>query len=258
MPLPISGSCSDVAVPEVDDPKPCHAPPPEPPLSEGSDHLASYDPEFERDLTAAPSSAGDDQLGQALSTAELAKNAGLTDLLGDDYADRKAQEVLPGLKPIPPVPGEKASVAEYQSHLKGVSPDAAFKNFTRHFLDVLGAAGLRVYPNTQELRDGDRLMLHDPATLGPPPRPAVWAPVEVHVDPSTRSVRITTLDGHPLRGTNEFKFMSDGSGGTVLRQHSRFQGSSALINSVGQALGALDRQHEIWRGVHTFLAQPSN
>jgi hypothetical protein len=84
----------------------------------------------------------------------------------------------------------------------------------------------------------------------------VWAPIEIHVDPDTKTVRITTLDGHPIRGTNEFRFGSDGRGGTVLRQYSAFQASSAFTNAIGQASGAMERQQEIWKAVHSCLGQP--
>jgi hypothetical protein len=246
MPSPISNACSEVSIPEAveDDSASCAAA--QNARSTESDHITP----FERALDLPPSSPGADQLRQTFKTGDLSADAAIAEVLGEPYASAKAREVLPGLKAMPPIPGKETSTAEYQSHLKGVGPDDAFQNFTHHFADVVGAAGIRVFPHTEEIHDGDRLMLHDPPTLGPPPRPAVWAPVEAHVDPKTKTVCLTTLDGHPLRGTNEFNFMSDGQGGTVVRQYSRFQGSSALTNTLGQALGALDRQHEIWRAVH--------
>jgi hypothetical protein len=249
MPNPISNGCSEVSLPEAveDDGASCAAAPTT--SSTVSDHVTP----FERALDFSPSSPGTDQLRQTFNTGDLSADAAIADVRGEPYASSKAREVLPGLKPMPPVPGKETSTAEYQSHSKGVSRDAAFQNFTHHFADVVGAAGIRVYPHADEIHDGDRLMLHDPATLGPPPRPAVWAPIEAHVDAKTHTVTLTTLDGHPLRGTNEFKFMSDGQDGSVVRQYSRFQGSSALTNTLGQALGALDRQHEIWKAVHTHL-----
>ena len=46
--------------------------------------------------------------------------------------------------------------------------------------------------------------------------PPVWAPVEVKVDPEARQLSFNTLEGHPLRGTNVFRF-SDSEEGTQLQ-----------------------------------------
>jgi hypothetical protein len=66
-------------------------------------------------------------------------------------------------------------------------------------------------------------------------------------------LHITTLDGHPLRGTNRFVFEGDGEGGTRVRQYSAFQGSSPAT-TVGRVLmNPIERQHDIWRSVHAHL-----
>jgi hypothetical protein len=110
---------------------------------------------------------------------------------------------------------------------------------------AFGAGGLTVRPATQQLHDGDRLMLQAGGT------PALWMPIEVHLDPTNTTFHLTTLDGHPFRGDNNFRFKSDGMGGTTVAQTSEFQGSSQLINVAGD--GQLNQQHETWRGVHAFL-----
>jgi hypothetical protein len=256
MPNPISDCSPEASFPAADDESVSCDSPPEASSRESSDHVTCYEPPYEHSVPVPPSGTGDDQLQQALHTTDLAIDAGLAEIRGEPYGSNKAREVLPGLKLTAPIPGQKTSTAEYQSHLRGVSPDQAFQHFTHNLSDVFGAAGLRLYPPVKEVHDGDRVMLHDPAAAGPPPRPAVWAPIEIGVDPKTRTVHITTLDGHPIRGTNQFCFGSDGGGGTVLRQYSAFQASSAFTNAIGQASGAMERQQEIWKAVHTRLGQP--
>jgi hypothetical protein len=81
--------------------------------------------------------------------------------------------------------------------------------------------------------------------------PPLWMPIQVHLDPAKNAIHITTLDGHPFRGVNDFQFVSDGKGGTVIDQKSAFQGSSDLIKTAGSS--QLDQQHQTWEGVHDFL-----
>jgi hypothetical protein len=161
--------------------------------------------------------------------------------------DAYARKQLGHLDPSPPIAGAPTALTDYTSTIPGVSAKAAFEAFVSNPELLFGAAGISLRPAASALTDGARLFLEE---QGPPP---VWAPITVKLNETERVVHITTLDGHPLRGTNQFVFDDDGSGGTRIRQYSAFQGSSPAT-SVGMALmDPIERQHDIWRSVHGQL-----
>jgi hypothetical protein len=161
--------------------------------------------------------------------------------------DAYARQHLRMLEPSPPIVGAPTSLTDYTSTIPGVSAQAAYTTFVNNPGALFGAAGITIRPTSGALQDGAKLFLEE---KGIPP---VWAPISVRLDPEHRTVHITTLDGHPLRGTNRFVFQDDGTGGTRIRQYSAFQGSSPAT-SVGLAvMEPIERQHQIWKGVHGKL-----
>lgn len=93
--------------------------------------------------------------------------------------------------------------------------------------------------------------------LEPGVTPPVWAPIEVRLDPENKTLHIKTLDGHPLRGTNDFSF-TDGEGGARMKQVSEFQFSSfaaagGAAAMKGTSKDPLNRQHEIWNNAHAYM-----
>ena len=151
--------------------------------------------------------------------------------------------ILKNHEPTPPIATDPIATTDYTSTIPGVCPREAYATFVNDPTGVFGAAGLDIRPPVNRLTNGAKLFLHDG---GPPP---VFAPIQVELDPANNTVRITTLDGHPLRGTNNFQFTSDGNGGTRILQESTFQLSS-MAGKIGELLGAVNRQHEIWQSVH--------
>ncbi|MGA9520122.1 MAG: hypothetical protein WBV82_01580 [Myxococcaceae bacterium] len=160
--------------------------------------------------------------------------------------DSVLKAALKILGTTPPIKGAHTSTTDYTSNLPG-SPAKAFDYFVNNPKAVFGAAGLKIRPDTKKLTDGARLFLED---KGPPP---VFAPIQVKLDKKKREIRITTLDGHPLRGTNVFSFTAGKNGTTKLVQKSQFQGSSPLVKVGVTLTGAIERQHEIWKKVHGHL-----
>jgi hypothetical protein len=147
-------------------------------------------------------------------------------------------------------PGAPLTTADYESHVKGVSPEALFGALVKDPGRFFQAAGLAARPGLEGLRHGARFFLED---KGPPP---VWAPVEVSLDAEARRVRLSCLEGHPLRGHNEFHLQPDGQGGTRVVQHSAFQGGFLPVTALGaHVLGMEERQKEIWRAVHGELSR---
>ncbi|WP_342374344.1 hypothetical protein NVS55_23600 [Myxococcus stipitatus] len=166
---------------------------------------------------------------------------------GGRYVDAYARGHLRLLEPNAPIVGAPTSLTDYTSALPGVSPEAAWAYFVGHPGAVFESAGISLRPSTGALSEGAKVFLEE---KGPPP---VWAPVSFRLEPATNTVHITTLDGHPLRGTNRFVFEDDGAGGTRLRQYSAFQGSSPATSVGLKLLDPIERQHEIWRSVHAHL-----
>ncbi len=200
--------------------------------------------------TFPPQVAGSlqEQVRQGLLTATQAEAATASLLLGGGaMVDAYARGHLQALLPSPPLPGQPTSLTDYTSSIPGAKPEAVFEYFVQNPAAIFGAAGIVVRPAVSQLADGASLFLEE---RGPPP---VWAPITVHLDPTTRSVHITTLDGHPLRGTNRFVFEEDGQGGTSVRQFSAFQGSSPATVVGLKLLDPIERQHDIWRQVHGHL-----
>lgn len=189
-----------------------------------------------------------EQLRQGGLTAAQAEAAAASLLLGDSAAmDAYARKHLEFLSPNPPIEGAPTSLTDYQSTIPGASPKAVFEHFVKNPAAVFGAAGLEIKPAITELKDGAQVFLQD---KGPPP---VWAPITIRLDPENHAIHITTMDGHPLRGTNRFLFQDDGHGGTTLRQYSAFQGSSPATTIGLKLMDPIERQHDIWRSVHAHL-----
>jgi subtilisin-like proprotein convertase family protein len=135
---------------------------------------------------------------------------------------------------------------DFSSRIEGVAPEKAYEHFVQNPGQVFGAADLKVRPGVGRLEHGQRLMLEAPGS------PSVWFPVEVRLDPAQRTIGILTLDGHPLRGTNDFSFTSDGRGGTRVEQLTRYQLSSKAAE-LGMDAAALRRQHDTWQKVHAHF-----
>ncbi|MGA9521900.1 MAG: DUF1990 family protein [Myxococcaceae bacterium] len=208
---------------------------------------------------ADPKPAGDtwEQTKQAGNLGALAHLAALNQTVG--VPEKIAKLTLDELRAMPPLPGSTSEHVEYTSTLNDVTPEQAFRYFLDHPNDYFGAANITLYPPTPALADGARLFLQEPGVT-----PPVWAPVEVSVDEKARTVSFTTLDGHPLRGTNAFTFSESGNG-TRMAQVSDFQLSSMASDLGGRAMkkGAelglpvnepIARQHEIWQLVHANVA----
>jgi hypothetical protein len=187
------------------------------------------------------------QAKQSVRTTQLGAYAGASvSTAGKMPPDFVASSTLSSLDAMPPIAGEPTAKAVYTCNAS-CPPKKAYEAFTKRANEMFAAAGLKLRPELKELKDGARAFIED---AGPPP---VWAPVTFKLDPEKNKVTITTLDGHPLRGTNEFEFRPGEKGGTRLVQTSHFQGSSPLVE-VGKASGAIDRQHGIWDAVHQFIA----
>jgi hypothetical protein len=188
------------------------------------------------------------QMRQLTLTAAQSEAAAASLLMGGGrVVDAYAREHLKQLDASPPIQGAPTSLTDYTSSIPGVPPEKAYAYFVRNPGAVFESAGIQVRPAVNSLSDGAKLFLEE---KGPPP---VWAPITVHLEPEKNTVHITTLDGHPLRGTNRFVFQEDGQGGTRLSQYSAFQGSSPAT-SVGMAvMDPIERQHDIWRSVHAHL-----
>lgn len=189
-----------------------------------------------------------EQLKQAGLTAAQSNAAAASLVMGDSaLVDGYARQHLRLLNPSPPIQGAPTALTDYTSAIPGVAPEVVYAYFVRHPGAVFEAAGLQVRPAKGALTDGAKLFLEE---KGLPP---VWAPITVRLEPESNTLHITTLDGHPLRGTNRFVFEGDGEGGTRVRQYSAFQGSSPAT-AVGMAvMDPIERQHGIWRSVHAHL-----
>jgi hypothetical protein len=166
---------------------------------------------------------------------------------GGSAVDAYARQHLRRLDPSPPIPGAPTSLTDYTSAIPGVAPEKVYAYFVRNPGAVFASAGIQVRPAVGTLTDGAKLFLEE---KGPPP---VWAPITVRLEPEAKTLHITTLDGHPLRGTNRFVFEADGQGGTRVRQYSAFQGSSPATAVGMKVMDPIERQHAIWRGVHGHL-----
>ncbi|NNB94130.1 hypothetical protein HJC10_11320 [Corallococcus exiguus] len=195
-----------------------------------------------------PTGSLQEQLKQGARLLEQTQAAAFSVTLDKGASmDAYARKQLGHLDPSPPIAGAPTALTDYTSTIPGVSARDAFEAFVSNPELLFGAAGISLRPAVSALTDGARLFLEE---QGPPP---VWAPIAVKLNETERVVHITTLDGHPLRGTNQFVFDDDGSGGTRIRQYSAFQGSSPAT-SVGMALmDPIERQHDIWRSVHGQL-----
>lgn len=214
--------------------------------------------------SAAPTAQGSaaEQLTQAAYLTQwtalaVASHAGVA-------VDARAAAELPKLKATPPDLSLPTELVNYTSHLPGVRAADAFAYFKDNPNAWFGASGVTLHPPTSKLTDGARLFLQEPGVT-----PPVWAPIEVNIDEKARTVRISTLDGHPLKGVNQFSFGEDARGDCELHQSSVFQLSSlpAEVGSAAMAKAAaagvpglqdpISRQHDIWRNAHADIADHS-
>ena len=261
-PLQRAGVCRSPSENEVEEPTAAATPVRAQPTS----HAASYDTGYSIDNpSAAPVAYGSapEQAGQAaaltLNSYMAARNA-----IHAPGNDSEAASILKHLSATPPDLKGPTEVVNYSSTLKGVRPEDAFAYFTKNPTSWFGASGITLHPPTAELKDGARVYLAEPGVT-----PPVFAPIEVHIDEASRTVRITTLDGHPLRGVNQFSFDANADGDCEVHQSSIFQLSSFAAEQGAGAMGAaeragvpgfrdpIDRQHEIWQRAHADLADRS-
>jgi hypothetical protein len=192
------------------------------------------------DFTASTSGT----LRPAGSVLSRAKQGAFTSTLaaaaaGPRLGDLVCRTVLRGLSPTPPIPSAPEETHVYRSRVAAVPADV-FAAVSTRLPELFAASGLVVHNG----KDG-RMMLEDP---GPPP---LWMPVQAMIDATRRTIAITTLDGHPLRGVNSFRFVAEG-GGTLVEQTARCQASSEL-SGVGARLFGSDRQAAAWREFHAYL-----
>lgn len=163
--------------------------------------------------------------------------------------DPVAAATLAMLSPTPPLSTGRVEYAEYTSRIAGAPPDRVLEQFLAHPADTFGAAGIQLRPPPSRLTEGAKVFLEEPG-FSPP----VWAPVQVRIDVERKVLRFETLDGHPLRGINEFRFEADGDGTRIL-QRSWFQLSSGVVELAAQNLPGdpIQRQHDIWQAVQGRL-----
>jgi hypothetical protein len=159
--------------------------------------------------------------------------------------DTAVEAKLRSLKLTPVVSGPKTSI-DYSSTIPGTSAQKLYERFVANPSEVFGAAGLKLRP-AAPLSQGARVMIED---KGPP---STWMPVEARLDPARREITFHTLDGHPLRGTNSFRFTDDGKGGARIDQRSIFQYSSLAARVGGGLFDGSERQHKTWESVHAHL-----
>ena len=179
--------------------------------------------------------------GLSLSAAESVATK------GSHPPDFSVKAKLNALSPMPITDdASKVTHADYFSQISGVKPEQAFDYVVNNPNAVFGASGLKVRPETAQLKDGARLMLEQAGT------PSVWFPIEVRLDKTRGQINIQTLDGHPLRGTNQFNFQSDGQGGTRINQLTTYQLSSKAVE-LGMGQKDLERQHSTWENVHQHI-----
>lgn len=224
--------------------------------------LASYDTGFSIDNeTACPVAVGSapQQAKQAAAMTEW------TVIAAREAArlptDVETHMMLAAVSPTPPDLKGPTEYVNYTSTLKGVSAQDAFDYFVKNPAEWFGASGITLHPPVKELTDGARVALAEPGVT-----PPVFAPIEIHVDRAARTVDITTLDGHPLRGVNRFTFEQNANGDSELHQSSAFQLSSfaaeqgsAVMSKAARAgvpglKDAIERQHEIWQRAHANVA----
>jgi len=193
-----------------------------------------------------------DQASQACYTALLSGAAAASVAThGEQPSDETIHTLIDALGINKPLPGEPTATADYQSTICHAPPQVLYDAFVENPDRFFAAAGLKIRPlPAHGLETGVRFMLEDGST------PPIWAPVEVRLDPERRRIQFVCLDGHPLRGVNEFRFEPDGHGGTKVDQHSEFQGSSTPTTLLGvHVMKALERQHAIWQSVHGELGK---
>jgi hypothetical protein len=227
-----------------------------------ANQLASYDTGYQLDnQTASPVAVG--------SPAEQAKQAAImtewTVVAAREAAglptEFEAKTLLKYVDPTPPDLKGQTEFANYSSTMKGVTPQDAFDYFVKNPTAWFGASGITLHPPVKELTDGARVALAEPGVT-----PPVFAPIEIHIDREARTINITTLDGHPLRGVNRFSFEANAQGDCELHQSSAFQLSSfaaeqgsAVMSKAAKAgvpgmKDAIQRQHEIWERAHANIA----
>lgn len=165
--------------------------------------------------------------------------------------DDQVRGELNTLAPIPPDNGPNTTTTTYTSNIPNASAGDAFNHFVQDPNAVFNAAGMEIRPPTNQLQDGGRYMLE----LKQPP---AWLPIQVSVDPATRTVGITTMDGHPLRGYQSFTFQDDGNGGANVVQDARFQLNAWPTEKLQDQLQIVQNQHHAWQDAHREMYQHFN
>lgn len=239
---------------------------PPPPPSTSSNQVSSFENQqsfetgYSLDNPSAAPVAGGSAKEQSLQASAMATWSALAleNVAGIKSVDAQAAALLTHVDANPPDPG-KAEFVLYTSTISGTTAQAAFDYFKKNPTEWFGAAGITIHPPISELKDGARVALALPGT------PPVMAPIEIHLDEAARTVNITTLDGHPLRGVNQFTF-EDSAAGCEMLQSSVFELSSkatemgADLMKEAQKHGLLfvkdplESQHETWRAVHAKVA----
>jgi hypothetical protein len=186
------------------------------------------------------------QLRQASHSLSLQGYAGTSVATGGRLPPDFAVEAKLRSLSLTPVSSGPKSVIDYTSTIPNTSAQKLYERFVANPSEVFGAGGLTLRP-AAPLTQGARVMIED---KGPPP---MWMPVEARLDPARHEITFHTLDGHPLRGTNSFRFTDDGQGGARIEQHSVFQYSSLPARLGGGLFDGSGRQHKTWESVHAHL-----
>ena len=166
--------------------------------------------------------------------------------------DSVAKSMITGLTEQPIVDPSRATRPEYMTDIPNAAPDQVYKELVDHTKEAFAAGGANLRLSDGGVKDQGRYMIEAP---GKGLEPTVWLPVEVHLDPESKSVDFHCLDGHAFRGHNKFEMKSDGHGGTLIDQNSEFELSSAPINMLKGPMKVLDKQHAMWENVHGFLSR---
>jgi hypothetical protein len=268
MALPIDAAARQIYFPQQTPTDPPYTPPPASPdapeLRPSSD-IAAGPNDFNLgiegpDPDLAAGGSHDQQEAQRNTLVALSVQALKSYLTGHtpgtdrSPSDSDVQSILDSLDTNPPIgaDGEDVTHAVYQSQIPNATAQEGYDHFVDNAGEVFAAGGMEIRPPTDRLEDGGRYMLE----IGTPV--PTWLPVEIRLDPASRSITINTLDGHVLRGEQTFTFTDDGNGGTVLSQDARFQASSVLPEELQQITPISTGQHVTWENAHREIYEQFN
>jgi hypothetical protein len=188
---------------------------------------------------------------RGLQEARLAVGWAITGKDGKSEDEWQAEVANLGLNA--PIDGAPVTHTSYRSEIPDTDPDTVMESVYQDPTAFFAASGLQVRGLKLPLEPGKpaRAMLFEDGTNGP-------GPVEIVVDPITRQVTVTTLDGHPLRAKQQFRFERTATGTRVV-QESDFQ----MAYTPHLKAGPIDvntgypvmvpTQHDIWRKAHGYL-----